>query len=207
MNPRYPAAAATLLLALGPGAAPEAASPPKGFDFCTTCHGAAGGGNVAIQAPALAGIEPWYLASRLQAYRDGARGHDYRRDPAGAEMRAAIRGTSSPQADAIFRYVLRLEGKAVQTGSGNDAARGRLLYEQHCATCHGTGGLGLEALHAPNLRRLNDWYLVSAWRRYQDAQRGQDANVDPAGAQMRAIAQALPDLDIASIAAHLTAAP
>jgi cytochrome c553 len=29
--------------------------------YCTTCHGADGRGNEGVQAPRLAGMEPWYL--------------------------------------------------------------------------------------------------------------------------------------------------
>ena len=41
---------------------------------CGACHGARGQGNVALQAPKLAGQEDWYLKRQLANFRAGIRG-------------------------------------------------------------------------------------------------------------------------------------
>jgi cytochrome c oxidase subunit 2 len=44
------------------------------YSYCTVCHGAHGNGNPAINAPKIAGIEPWYLKQQLVSFRTGVRG-------------------------------------------------------------------------------------------------------------------------------------
>lgn len=55
--------------------------------FCGACHGPAAGGNVALNAPALAGADDWYLLAQLHAFRDGRRGQ-HREDRTGRQMRS-----------------------------------------------------------------------------------------------------------------------
>ena len=44
---------------------------------CAQCHGDAGEGVWTVNAPALAGLEDWYLASQIKNFRNGIRGrHD-----------------------------------------------------------------------------------------------------------------------------------
>ena len=44
------------------------------YGSCVACHGANGEGIWAVNAPALAGQNDWYLASQLRNFRDGIRG-------------------------------------------------------------------------------------------------------------------------------------
>lgn len=44
------------------------------YGSCAACHGASGEGIWAVNAPALAGQNDWYLASQLRNFRDGIRG-------------------------------------------------------------------------------------------------------------------------------------
>ncbi|WP_144096060.1 c-type cytochrome [Croceicoccus sediminis] len=57
------------------------------YETCAACHGAAGEGNEALKAPALAGTDPAYLARQLNNFRSGVRGREG--DPEGEQMRAA----------------------------------------------------------------------------------------------------------------------
>ncbi|MEQ9463773.1 MAG: c-type cytochrome [Haliea sp.] len=65
--------------------------------FCGACHGPAAGGNVALNAPALAGADDWYLAAQLQAFRSGQRGQ-HREDRTGRQMRNMARVLPGEQA-------------------------------------------------------------------------------------------------------------
>lgn len=65
--------------------------------FCGACHGPAAGGNVALNAPALAGADDWYLAAQLQAFREGQRGQ-HREDRTGRQMRNMARVLPGEQA-------------------------------------------------------------------------------------------------------------
>ena len=55
--------------------------------FCGACHGAAAEGNMAMNAPRLAGADDWYLVSQLQSFREGTRG-THPDDATGMQMRA-----------------------------------------------------------------------------------------------------------------------
>ncbi|MFB0988976.1 MAG: c-type cytochrome [Gammaproteobacteria bacterium] len=51
--------------------------------YCTTCHGVEGLGNIAIEAPRLAGMEAWYLKRQLENFRAGIRGTHGPKRPCG----------------------------------------------------------------------------------------------------------------------------
>ena len=55
--------------------------------FCGACHGAAAEGNMAMNAPRLAGADDWYLVGQLQSFREGIRGA-HPDDVTGMQMRA-----------------------------------------------------------------------------------------------------------------------
>jgi len=55
--------------------------------FCGACHGAAAEGNMAMNAPRLAGSDDWYLVGQLQSFREGTRG-SHPDDATGMQMRA-----------------------------------------------------------------------------------------------------------------------
>ncbi len=51
--------------------------PAKGqalYGVCATCHGPQGEGMEAMNAPALAGREEWYLVRQLENFKNGIRG-------------------------------------------------------------------------------------------------------------------------------------
>lgn len=54
---------------------------------CVACHGADGGGLLALKSPALAGQSDWYMAAQLKKFKSGVRGGDPE-DITGAQMRA-----------------------------------------------------------------------------------------------------------------------
>ena len=46
----------------------------KLYTVCAYCHGKAGEGIQAMNAPRTAGMNDWYIARQLQSFRDGIRG-------------------------------------------------------------------------------------------------------------------------------------
>lgn len=55
----------------------EGGDPARGethYATCAACHGAAGEGNEAMNAPRLAGTSDWYLLKQLRKFRSGVRG-------------------------------------------------------------------------------------------------------------------------------------
>lgn len=55
------------------------------FETCANCHGAAGQGIQATNAPRLKGMSDWYLATQLKNFREGVRGA-HAQDPYGPQM-------------------------------------------------------------------------------------------------------------------------
>ncbi|MGC4029494.1 MAG: c-type cytochrome [Steroidobacteraceae bacterium] len=190
--------AAGLLLGLWASAAVTA-----DYTYCTLCHGANAGGNQNIAAPALKGIEPWYLTDALAAYRGSLRGNAFDKDPSGSEMHSVTRQITAAEEPEVLKFLASLPAtKATATVEGN-AARGKKLYAETCAACHGPRGQGNADLHAPNLTRLNDWYIVSTFAKYRSGTRGADP-VDIWAFQMHQIVGTLPaDYAIADVARYL----
>lgn len=161
------------------------------FDYCLLCHGATGNGNVAIRAPKIAGLEPWYVARQLEAFAAGLRGA-HTEDAAGQEMRAiGVRLRDEGGIDAAVRFVASLPAKNVAPTITADIERGRELYST-CIACHGERGEGKTSVQAPALASRSDWYLIAQLQNYKHGVRGAHSQ-DTYGAQMRSIVAALPD--------------
>lgn len=159
--------------------------------FCLTCHGTDGQGNQAIDAPRLAGMEPWYLKRQLELFRDGLRG-THPEDLPGQEMQPMAEILSDDSITDIIDWVGSWEYTPAEiTLTDGNAERGQQLY-QTCAACHGTEGEGNEAMNAPALAGQNDWYLMNQLVNFKEGYRGYDAQ-DRYGTQMRMMAQAIPD--------------
>ncbi|MGB5103711.1 MAG: c-type cytochrome [Steroidobacteraceae bacterium] len=158
------------------------------FAYCTVCHGTAGGGNAAIGAPRLAGLDAWYVERQLRAFTEGWRG-GADDDDGGEQMRAvalALRDASATAGAVKYAAALRVDPRRpVLTGN---ADHGKQLYTA-CAACHGQQGEGNAALGAPRLAQQNDWYLVRQIDKYLRGLRGVHPQ-DTTGLQMRAAATA-----------------
>jgi len=160
------------------------------YTFCTVCHGAEGNGNVAINAPKIAGIEPWYLKRQLQQFRAGARGTKST-DLPGMEMQPVGMQLDDPTIEKVAAYVSTFSPKAPPVTVTGDAKRGKSLYAT-CSGCHGTRGEGKAELKSPALAGQTDWYLVTQLERFRAGERGFMPE-DEQGTQMRAASAVLPD--------------
>lgn len=175
---------------------------------CATCHGARGEGNVAVRAPALAGLPEWYVARQLHSFRTGRRGAESA-DLYGTQMaRMAQQLWDDAEVATVAAYVASLEPAASEpTLRGGKASRGKDLYAP-CAACHSPDAAGNAEVGAPPLRGREDWYMVDELTAFRTGTRGTDA-ADPAALAMREAAMALADeqavLDVATHLATLTA--
>jgi cytochrome c553 len=161
-----------------------------GFEYCTVCHGANGNGNVAIRAPKIAGIEPWYLKNQFAAFKAGWRGA-HPDDAPGNEMRAVAAVLTDAQIDRALAYVAGFSPRPPAITVSADATHGKELFSA-CSACHGAAAQGNQALHAPALAGRTDWYLATQLRNYRAGRRGTDP-ADSNGQQMRAMAATLAD--------------
>jgi cytochrome c oxidase subunit 2 len=180
----------------------DPAAGQAGFAVCVACHGPNGGGMVAMNAPAIAGQEEWYLVRQLQNFKAGIRG-THAQDTYGAQM-APIAMTMPTDADManVAAYVSSLSPQSISDTGGGDAAAGQAAYAP-CAACHGPDAKGMAAMNAPNLTLQQDWYVVRQLQNFKAGVRGAHPQ-DTYGAQMAPMGQLLADeAAMANIAAYL----
>jgi cytochrome c553 len=184
------------LLALGlagcqPSKPQGSARGPALFQTCASCHGTEGQGRPEYGAPAIAGLDEWYVRAQLDKFRSGARGA-HADDAAGLRMRPMARQLDGEaEVQAVAEYVAHLpETNPAATITG-DATQGATLFAT-CATCHGAGARGDEAKGAPPLHAASDWYLYAQLEKFRAGIRGTNP-ADTTGAQMRPMALGLAD--------------
>ena len=162
---------------------------------CVACHGTEARGDQSVGAPALRGMEHWYVQTQLQKFLAGLRGTHFK-NANGIAMRSALEFIEShPRAEFVLSSLsFYLEGlepvKPEVTITGN-AAAGQVHYAL-CATCHGPEGQGNRELGSPKLTGKQDWYLFHHLKLFRDGVLGSDPR-DTTGAQMAAMAKTLPD--------------
>jgi cytochrome c oxidase subunit 2 len=141
------------------------------YAVCAACHGQQGEGQLALNAPKIAGQSPWYLRRQINAYKDGQRG-THPDDIYGQQM-APMMATLADAA-AIENVIAHIQtfpdNPAPQTVDGN-LRNGEKLYTV-CAYCHGADGQGIQATNAPRMAGMTDWYLLRQLQNFKDGVRG-----------------------------------
>ena len=174
---------------------------------CAACHGAAGEGNRALGAPVLTQLSTDYLARQLSHFVNGVRGA-HPDDAAGKRMALSVANLSeSDISDLAALITTELPPARPAATISGDAVRGEDYYVNICSACHSGNGQGNDALGAPALAGLNDWYLKSSYQSYLEGIRGTHPD-DFYGAQMARLAPALAKGDdIDDVIAFITALP
>lgn len=153
------------------------------FRSCETCHGAAHTGLPAGWVPEIAGQHPRVIAKQLVDFRDGAR-WDVR-----MEIVAGHHGLKSLQDVAdVAAYAGALNPvPAPARGTGENAERGRAVYEARCVGCHGQAAQGSDTRFVPRLAGQDYEYLL---RQLHDAIDGRRPSLGASHAQvLRALDQ------------------
>ncbi len=195
-----------LLVSLIAGPAAQAAGDiEKGkvlYNICTACHGPNAEGNPALNAPANAGQDPWYLTRQLKNFRVGIRGA-HPDDTFGAQMRPMAMMLANEQDIAdVVAYLTSMDMPDPASTVEGDVEAGKKAFET-CVPCHGAFGEGAQALDAPRLSNQHDWYLVRQLENFKAGIRGSHQN-DIYGAQMRIMAQMLQtDEQVRAVAAYI----
>ncbi|HEY5809829.1 MAG TPA: c-type cytochrome [Povalibacter sp.] len=160
------------------------------FAPCVACHGSKGEGNMALNAPAIAGQDAAYLERQLHAFRSERRGK-HKSDSFGAQMRAAAAMLTDDAAVAkIATYIATLPKTNVAAPTRGDLRNGNNLYHGKCGACHGGAAEGNVALKAPRLAGLDAIYMKRQFANFRDGVRGTDPQ-DVAGRQMALMARTL----------------
>lgn len=191
------------LVALTGCARGSAAAPIAGRDLygaCESCHGPSGEGSVLYGAPAIAGLPAWYLSSQLQRFQQGLRGK-HPDDVEGLKMRAMSRQMlSEAEISAVSSHVSGLAPVTSAATLAGDAAAGQQAYTL-CVPCHGAKGEGNEAVKAPPLAGMDDWYIASQIRKFKAGVRGTVAG-DPVGPIMQAMSMTIQPENIPHLATY-----
>ena len=164
-----------LLVSLIAGPAAQAAGDvEKGkvlYNICTACHGPNAEGNPALNAPANAGQDPWYLTRQLKNFRVGIRGA-HPDDTFGAQMRPMAMMLANEQDIAdVVAYLTSMDMPDPASTVEGDVEAGKKAFET-CVPCHGAFGEGARALDAPRLSNQHDWYLVRHLENFKAGVRG-----------------------------------
>lgn len=198
------------------------------WDVCSFCHGVQGQGGPALDAPALAGMEAWYVERQLHNFRNRVRGTHYE-DVPGVQM-SIVSGSVRNQAtiENIAAYIEAMEpGAAAElTNQGEvagtarpfiwrskyaalehpeepDIETGKTIYAGACSACHGVNGLGNETLGSPKLTDQAGWYMERQLQYFRDGIRGADSS-DIFGLQMALFSKMLADEQaIADVVAYI----
>ncbi len=172
-------------------AAGDAAAGKPLYAVCAACHGLQAEGNPALNAPKLSGQGDWYLKQQLKYFKNGARGtHD--KDVFGKMMAPMVATLGDDAAiDNVVAYIKTLtDNPAPATVKGN-AKNGQKTYVT-CGACHGADGRGIQAMKAPRLKGMSDWYLVTQLKNFKQGIRGAHPK-DMYGPQMASMAVILAD--------------
>ena len=184
-----------LVVSLGmllPAMGQDLANGKAKYAVCVTCHMAAGQGNKALNSPAIAGQEDWYIERQLKYYKEGIRGK-HPKDIFGMQMAPMVMTLATDKdIKDVTAYVAAMKPapREAPTVKG-DAAKGKGYYAV-CATCHGQDGKGMKVMNGPNLTLQQDWYLERQIKNYKEGIRGSDPK-DIYGMQMKPMMATLPD--------------
>lgn len=136
------------------------------YVLCAECHFESGVGDPAGTMPQLAGQHRSVLVKQLLDIRTGLR-----RNPIMAPWVKAL-----PDEQAVADVAAWVAGLPPPLshgrGPGDDLARGRRLYREHCASCHGARGEGNAEAFTPVLRGQHYRYVVRQLIDIAGARRG-----------------------------------
>ena len=171
----------------------DAEAGKSAYMTCASCHGQKAEGMKALNAPALANQEPYYLKQQINNYRNDLRGK-HPDDIFGAQMLPMAKTlVSDEMVDNVIAYIKTLGPVTTeQTLEGGDAEAGKTYYQMVCGACHGPGATGNESLHSPRLVGMEDWYVKRQLENFKAGVRGAEQG-DLYGSQMLQIANAIPD--------------
>ncbi len=153
------------------------------YAVCSACHGQNGEGNMALNAPKIAGLPAWYLTRQIEYFKNGVRGGSSD-DVYGMQMAPMAATLATPQITSnVMAYISSLPDVNVEETIAGDVGKGAKLYEKTCGVCHGLRGEGVWSVNAPPIAGMSDWYLARQLKNYKNGVRGSH-HMDEFGYQM-----------------------
>lgn len=183
------------------------------YQLCQQCHGANGQGDAVALAPSIAGLPKWFVEAQLLKFQNGGRGTHFD-DLEGMRMRPMSMWLGTPANESndvadVSAYVAAMPKPTLEATVEGDADAGKAKYTP-CIACHGVNGEGNQALNAPPLAGMSDWYQVRSLEKFKAGIRGTNPK-DTTGMLMRPMSLTLADEkaihDVVAYINTLTPAP
>jgi cytochrome c553 len=190
-----------------PALAQDVARGEELFQLCQQCHGQRGEGRPIALAPSIAGLPQWFVEGQLHKFRNGGRGTHFD-DISGMRMRPMSMWLRDDADVAnVAAYVASMAKVDTEsTLKGGNPETGKQKYTP-CIACHGVNGEGNQALNAPPIAGMSDWYQATALQKFKAGVRGTNPK-DTTGMLMRPMSMTLADeqaiLDVVAYIATLT---
>ena len=159
------------------------------YQTCVACHGEKGEGNRSLGSPSIAGLDSWYIETQIHNFKKGIRGNPD--DTNAAQMIAISKTIRDEDVATLASFINQMPLQSSESTITGDIQNGKAVYNMICGACHGPGAMGNQALNAPGLLGLNDWYLEKQFMDFKNGQRGSHPD-DTFGAQMAAMSGTLP---------------
>ena len=141
------------------------------YAVCAACHGQQGEGLQALNAPKIAGQEGWYLRRQLNSYKAGRRGV-HEDDIFGRQMAPMAATLANDQAvENVIAHIQTFPDNPSPTTIDGDVVAGQKIYNV-CAYCHGGDAQGIQAINAPRMAGMTDWYLANQLKNFRSGVRG-----------------------------------
>ena len=162
------------------------------YGGCVQCHGENGEGKQEIGAPAIAGLERWYVKRQLRGFKSGYRGF-HPEDMGGKRMQPMARAMDTDEkVDLVSAYVANLPPVNPEpTLEGGNPETGK-IYFAACVQCHSANARGNIDELGPPLVGASDWYLLTQLQNFKAGVRGTHPE-DVTGAKMRPFSMTLPN--------------
>jgi len=168
---------------------PDPQAGKKLYATCSSGHGPKGQGKKQLNAPKLAGLEPWYVMRQLRYFKEGLRGA-HPDDKYGQQMRSFAQTLPDRAARAdVAAYIETFPDQEPEETVVGDIESGHEVFDT-CASCHGADGQGDYRHNAPRLSGMSDWYLLRQIRNFRKGVRGAHPQ-DVYGGQMAKMAEIL----------------
>jgi cytochrome c553 len=135
--------------------------------FCKSCHSSRGSGEGDREFARLAGQQSRYILNQLAQFISLGR--------YGPRMHQVLTQVADPQSLADLSAYLALQPRDSlgEHGDGHRLGRGRSLYNEHCAQCHGLLGEGQSEGPIPAIGSQNYTYLLTQLKGFAAGHRAQ----------------------------------
>ena len=167
------------------------------YDTCLRCHSS----REMQRGPSLAGLDREYIYRQLGNFKKGIRG----KNPINrseALMGSVPLDYEDDLLEELADYISSLPSRPKFLSIEGDGDHGESLYLDRCASCHdGTRAVNKD-FGAPDLKKMEGWYIMLQLQHYKAGRRGYHPD-DDSGKLMSAVLKDLSSTDFKDIVHYL----